>query len=186
MQITIEDNSLVYIYLKDAGKERLKSDSLNFIKCHLLYDGKNNFIGMRIFNEIEDSDESIILPLVGEIEFPLHNAKLEVNESEIQILFAGEVMAEKEVVCECTIDVCEEGMVGIEPMLREKIGGKEVIKPFIIRDSPTILFGSKIIDKCTSCKSSELIEVTEQTTHCEELKGWKCSSCDQEYYLLEE
>ncbi|GGG82076.1 hypothetical protein [Paenibacillus radicis (ex Gao et al. 2016)] len=76
-----------------------------------------------------------MLPEVGANEFPLHNATVTQDEDDIAIIFDQDTVVHKEVEDECVLDLCAAGITGIEPMPFTHIGGKEVIKPFIIRDT---------------------------------------------------
>ncbi|MBT2764293.1 MULTISPECIES: hypothetical protein [Paenibacillus] len=133
MQITIEENCQMYIYLKDKSKHQHKS-SLSDVKCKLLYDSNDNFIGINIMDQRSDTGASIVLPEVGAIEFPVHNALVKQDEDGIVILFDQNSKVYKEVEDECILDLCAAGITGIEPMPFTHIGGKNIIKPFIIRD----------------------------------------------------
>ncbi|MGG4141744.1 hypothetical protein ABEW34_01325 [Paenibacillus algorifonticola] len=134
MQITIADDCQMYIYFKDKSKHQHEG-SLPDVKCNLLYDSLGNLIGMRILSRRSDNGQDILLPEVGEVEFPLHNAKVTQSDSEILILFDAESQIHKEVSIECILDLSAAGITGIEPMPYTNIGGKEIIKPFIIRDT---------------------------------------------------
>ncbi|WP_149847140.1 hypothetical protein [Paenibacillus sp. 37] len=135
MQISIYDNSQLYISLKDK-KIHKHEGSLADIKCKLLYDSNDNFIGIKILCTLSDTGENIVLPEVGPIEFPMQKAIVTQNEDGINLVFGKDVVVHKEVENECIIDLCHAGITGIEPMPYTHIGGREVIKPFIIRDTP--------------------------------------------------
>ena len=138
MQITIVGDCQMYIYIKDKNIHKHKG-SLSGVKCKLLYDSEDNFIGINIMNQQSYTGTIIVLPEVGAIEFPMHNAMVTQDEKGIQIKFHKEAIVHKEVEDECMLDLCAVGITGIEPMPYTHIGGKEVIKPFIIRDVPDVL-----------------------------------------------
>lgn len=133
MQITISDDCQMYIYLKDKSKHK-HTGSLSDVKCNLLYDSNDNFIGINILSKRSDTGASIVLPEIGSIEFPMHNALVKQYEDGILIMFGQESVVYKEVEDECILDLCAAGISGVEPMPFTHIGGKEIIKPFIIRD----------------------------------------------------
>ncbi|GIP25402.1 hypothetical protein J23TS9_05320 [Paenibacillus sp. J23TS9] len=137
MQITIAGDCQMYIYLKDKDVHKHKC-SISDVRCKMLYDSQDNFIGVNIMSKRSDTGTSIVLPEVGAIEFPMYNAKVTENESEILILFDEKARIHRKVTDECIIDLCDAGISGIEPMPFTHIGGKEVIKPFIIRDVPDV------------------------------------------------
>ena len=133
MQITIVDDCQMYIYLKDKNVHK-HIGSLSDVKCKLLYDLQDNFIGIIIQNERSDTGEEIVLPKVGQIDFTLYKATVTQDEDEIVIIFDQNSIIYKEVEDECILDLCAAGISGVEPMPFTHIGGKEVIKPFIIQD----------------------------------------------------
>lgn len=133
MQITIVDDCQMYIYMKNKFKHQ-HTGSLPDIRCKLLYDSDDNFIGIKIVSQRSDTGQDIILPEIGAIEFPIHNAEVKQDENGILIMFGKKSVIYKEVEDECILDLCAAGITGIEPMPFTHIGGKEIIKPFIIRD----------------------------------------------------
>jgi hypothetical protein len=148
VQITIEDNSMMYIYLKSPESHVLNRECMSDVKCNLLYDESDNLIGIKLLNKRENSEisvngipqiEQIKLPAVGDVELPTYNATITEKENEITILFNGSLIVHHIKEDICNIDLCDEGIFGIEPIPFTYIGGKEVIKPFIKRDIPLTL-----------------------------------------------
>lgn len=137
MQITIADNCQMYIYFKNKDVHKHKK-SLSDIKCKLLYDSQDNFVGISIMNQRSDTGDVIGLPEVGAVEFPMYKAKISQDGNGIIIMFDQGAVVHKEVEDECILDLCTAGISGIEPIPFTYIGGKEIIKPFIIRDVPGV------------------------------------------------
>jgi hypothetical protein len=140
MQITIEDSSMIYIYMKSPENHKKVGKCISDVRCNLLYDEKDNLIGIKLFNEYINADngqkEQIKLPEVGYIDMPLHNANISETETDITIMFNGSSVIHHIKEDECNIDLCNEGIFGIEPIPFTYIGEKEVIKLFIIEDIP--------------------------------------------------
>ncbi|SFL12814.1 hypothetical protein SAMN03159341_103376 [Paenibacillus sp. 1_12] len=148
MQITIEDNSLMYIYLKSKDNHEKLGKCVSDVKCFLLYDIQENIVGFKLINTRDNTDislngipliETIKLPTVGYIDTPQHNASITESENEILIMFDEKAVIYQVREDECNIDLCKEGILGIEPTPFTYIGGKEIIKPFIIEDIPLTL-----------------------------------------------
>ncbi|MFB5269110.1 hypothetical protein ACE41H_20305 [Paenibacillus enshidis] len=137
MKISVHDDFQMYIYLKNKDVHKHKK-SLPDIKCKLLYDSQDNFVGISIMSQQSDTGEVIELPEVGAVEFPMYKAKISQDGNGIIIMFDQETVVHKEVEDECIIDLSDAGITGIEPMPFTHIGGKEIIKPFIIRDAPGV------------------------------------------------
>ncbi|WP_160164007.1 hypothetical protein [Paenibacillus vortex] len=53
-------------------------------------------------------------------------------------MFNEKAQIHKEIEAECILDLCATGISGIEPMPYTNVGGKEIIKLFIIRDVQSI------------------------------------------------
>ncbi|WP_336772659.1 hypothetical protein [Paenibacillus sp. MMO-58] len=141
MKITISGDCHMYIYLKDKDKHEY-TGSLSDIKCCLLYDLNENFIGIRILSKRSDTGECLELPKMGEIEFPLHSAVVSQDDEGILIMFNQEAVIHKEVEDECILDLSIDGIAGVEPMPYTNIGGKEVIKRFVIKDVDDVILPS--------------------------------------------
>ncbi|WP_438349198.1 hypothetical protein ACP8HI_00415 [Paenibacillus sp. FA6] len=143
MQITIEDNAIMYIYLKSSERYEKVGKLISDVRCGLLYDGSDNLIGIKVFNERTNDGNGLIeqidLPNVGIIDMPIYKSKISKSESDITILFDTDSIIHHIREDECNIDLCDEGIYGIEPIPFTYIGGKEIIKPFIIRDKPLTL-----------------------------------------------
>ncbi|WP_405158488.1 hypothetical protein [Paenibacillus sp. FSL H8-0283] len=130
MQVTITDDCQMYIRLKEFNSHKFES-SLAEVKCKLLYDSFNNFVGIKIMSQLGETDKNIELPELGSIEFPIHNADVMQNKNEIVIRFNKDSIIYKEVEDECILDLCPSGILGIEPMPYMNIGGKLIIEPFL-------------------------------------------------------
>jgi hypothetical protein len=148
MQITIEDNSMMYIYLKSPGNHVRQGNCMSDVKCNLLYDESYNLIGLKLLNKRTNTQvslngipltEQIKLPNVGFIDLPVHNAKISEAESNITIMFNADSAIRHTREGYCNIDLCNEGIFGIELIPFTYIGGKEIIKPFIVDDIPMTL-----------------------------------------------
>ncbi|MFD2114335.1 hypothetical protein ACFSTH_00875 [Paenibacillus yanchengensis] len=131
MRITIEGDSQMYIYLKDAKIHQITHNTLTDVLCYLLFDVANNFIGIRICNRNANTGQELVLPMVGEIEYPLHQASITDSHTEIVIKFDRNAQIHEEAKDKCLIDLCDAGIFGIEPMPYTRVRGTEVIKPFI-------------------------------------------------------
>jgi len=186
MQITISEDSMMYIYLKDSNKHKHeKAKMRSGVSCYLLYDVVDNLLGIRIINKYEDEPLiDIQLPKVGEVEFPMHNGQITETKQEILIVFDKDTSIAKENVHTCVIDVCRSGIVGIEPMPYVYIGGKQFMKPFIIRDEPIpVHFMSSHPGKC-SCEKDVFVEVEHEDEDLGVHKGWKCVECGHLHLLM--
>lgn len=148
MQITIEGNAFVYIYLKSIDNHERIGKCLSDVRCDLLYDDKDNLIGVKLCNTRDNSDislngrpliENIKLPTVGYVDTPCHNSTIAETEEEISIMFDGNAVIRRVEEDTCNIDLCKEGVLGIELIPVAYIGNKEVIKPFIIEDDQITL-----------------------------------------------
>jgi hypothetical protein len=143
MQITIEDNSIMYIYLKSPENHLRHGKCITDVKCNLLYDESDNLIGLKLLNRRDNTQislngipltEQIKLPSVGFIDLPVHNAKISDDENNITIMFNADSVIHHTREGYSNIDLCNEGILGIEPIPFTHIMGKEIIKPFIISD----------------------------------------------------
>ncbi|MFD5020868.1 hypothetical protein ACFWMP_18345 [Paenibacillus sp. NPDC058367] len=187
MQITISEDCMMYIYLKDSEEhkhERTKTRS--DICCFLLYDAADNLLGIRIINK-RDGDESLIdihLPKVGEVEFPMYNAIITESEQEILILFDQDTPIAKEAAHTCVIDVCKSGIIGIEPLPYVNVGGKEMMKPFIIRDEANPVYYVLSRPAMCICSSNSFAEIEKENEDLEMCQGWECVECGQVYFLM--
>lgn len=135
MHITIEDNSLVYIYLKKQQKYVANNGGESSVQCYLLYDQYGNWIGMKITNR--DTDGKLInLPRVGVIDYPMHSGEVIEIESEIILKFDKDRDIDKVKEQDCNIDIHPEGIYGIEMILwiGSNITQKEIVNTFIKRD----------------------------------------------------
>lgn len=148
MLITIEDNAFMYIYLKSRDHHKKIRNCISDVKCSLLYDNSDNLIGLRICNTRDHADislngmpiiETIKLPSVGYIDTPLYSATITEAENDISIMFDDKAVIHQVREYECNIDLCKEGIFGIEPTSVVNIGGIEFIKPFMTSDEPLIL-----------------------------------------------
>lgn len=186
MQITISEDSMMYIYLKDSSKHKYeKKKSRSDVICYLLYDVADNLLGIRIINKHEDKPLiGVQLPKVGQVEFPMHNAQITETEKEILIVFDQDTPIEKETVNTCVIDVCRSGIIGIEPMPYVYIGGKEVMKPFIIRDEPNPVHHVFSPPVHCSCGSNGFVETEREDSVLGFQNGWKCAECGHVYLLM--
>jgi hypothetical protein len=186
MHITISEDSMMYIYLKDNEKhkhERTKARS--DVACFLLYDAADNMLGIRIINKHDDEPLiDIQLPKVGGVEFPMHNAQITETEQEILIVFDKNTPITKETAHTCVIDVCRSGIIGIEPMPCVYIGGKEIMKPFIIRDEPIPIHYVSVPPVHCSCGSDSFVETEREDPDLGFHNGWECADCGHVYLLL--
>ncbi|WP_435921120.1 hypothetical protein [Paenibacillus sp. DYY-L-2] len=135
MHITIEDNNLVYIYLKEQQKYVENCGGESSVQCYLIYDQNGNWIGVKITNK--DTDGNVItLPRVGAIDYPIYSGEVIELENEIILSFEKdkEIMMVKEQ--DCNLDIHPDGIFGIEMILwtGNNITQKEMVKPFIKRD----------------------------------------------------
>lgn len=186
MQITISEDSMMYIYLKDNKKhkhERTKTRS--DVACFLLYDGAENLLGIRIINKHEDEPlVDIHLPKVGAVEFPMHNAQITETEQEILIVFDKDTRISKETAQSCIIDVCRSGIIGIEPLPYVYVGGKEIMKPFIIRDEPIPIHYVSVHPAHCSCGSDSFVEIEREDPDLGFHNGCECVRCGHVYLLM--
>jgi hypothetical protein len=135
MQITIEDNKLIYIYLKSQSKFENNIGGNFSVKCFLLYDDKSNWIGLQIQNEYSDG-EKFRLPFVGNIDYPLFSANITESNENITILFDKTKAIHRLAEQDCNIVLNVEGIYGIELILwlKNDLGKKDIVKPFVLRD----------------------------------------------------
>lgn len=143
MQITIEDNAFMYIYLKSRDQHKKIGKCICGVRCFLLYDDEETLIGLRMSSTRNHEDislngipitETIKLPNVGYVDTPLYNAAITEAENETLIMFDNLAVIHHVREYECNITLCKEGILGIEPIPFVYIGGTEIIKPFIITD----------------------------------------------------
>lgn len=148
MQISIEDNALIYIYLKSKENHERVGNCLADVRCYLLYDDIDNLIGLKLFNTRDNPEisingipliESINLPTVGYVDTPFHNSTITETEIDITIMFDGNAVINRVEEDVCNIDLCKEGILGIELIPVAYMGNKAVIMPFIIEDEPLTL-----------------------------------------------
>lgn len=137
MKVSIHNDSQLYIRMKDGNVHNFKK-SLAEIKCKLLYDVNDNFLGMKILSQRSATGENVELPEIGPVEFPLFSSEIKQDIDGIYILFDKDVTIHKELVDECILDLCADGIIGIEPMPYMHIGGRSIIEPFIMGVSPEI------------------------------------------------
>ena len=118
------------------------------VTCGLLYDDHDNLIGLKLLNTRENTDisvngipliEEINLPKVGNIDTPLYNSAITETENDITIMFDENAIVHHVREDKCHIDLCKEGILGIELILLSSLGNKEVITPFIVSDVPLTL-----------------------------------------------
>lgn len=177
---------MMYIYLKDSSTHKyVKSKSRSNVACFLLYDDFENMLGIRIINKYDD--ESLIdiqLPKVGEVEFPMHNAQITKTEQEILIVFDKDTPISKETAHSCVIDVCRSGIIGIEPTPYVYIGGKAIMKPFIIRDEPIPVHYVFSPPVHCSCGSDSFVETERKDPDLGFHNGWECAECGRVYLLM--
>jgi hypothetical protein len=130
----------MYIYLKSPENHQKVGRCISDVRCSLLYDGLDNLMGIKLFNERTDNDsrnkEQIKLPNVGSIDMPLYNSEITEAESNITILFNVDSVIDHIREDVCNIDLCNEGIYGIEPIPYTHIGMKKIINPFIKEDIP--------------------------------------------------
>lgn len=186
MQITISEDSMMYIYLKDSSKhKRERKKSRSDVACFLLYDDFENMLGIRIINKHDDEPLiDIQLPKVGEVEFLMHNAQITKTEQEILIVFDKDTPIAKETVHTCIVDVCRSGIIGIELMPYVYIGGKEIMKPFIIRDEPVPVHYVFSPPVHCSCGSDSFVEIEREDPDLGFHNGCECADCGHVYLLL--
>ncbi|WP_312149894.1 hypothetical protein [Paenibacillus odorifer] len=186
MQITISEDTTMYIYLKDRSKHKyVKNKSRSDVICYLLYDAADNMLGIRIINKYDDEPlNDIQLPKLGKVEFPMHNAQITETEQEILIVFNQDTPIVKETAHTCVLDVCKSGIIGVEPMPYVYIGGKEMMKPFIIRDEPVPVhhvFSPPV--NCT-CGNNSFTDIEREDSIFGFQNGWKCAECGHVYLLM--
>lgn len=187
MQITISEDCMMYIYLKDSEEHKHERTKMcSDICCFLLYDAAENLLGIRIINK-RDDNESLIdiqLPEVGKVEFPIYNAMITETEQEILIIFDQNTSIAKEIAHTCNIDVCKSGIIGIEPLPYVNVGGKEMMKPFIIRDEPNPVYYVLSRPAKCFCSSNSFAQIERENEDLEIHQGWECAECGQVYLLM--
>lgn len=186
MQITISEDCMMYIYLKDSNKHKYeKNKSRSDVSCYLLYDAADNLLGIRIINKYEDEPLiNIQLPKVGEVEFPMCNAQITEIGQEILIVFEKDTAIAKESVHTCNIDVCKSGIIGVEPLPFLYIGRKELMKPFIIRDEPIPIHYVSVHPVHCFCENESFVEIEREDADLGIHHGWECVECGHVYLLM--
>lgn len=116
MHITIEDDFLIYIYLKDQSKYTRNGGGGSAVSCFLLYDQNGNWIGVRITNK-DTEGNTITLPDIGDIDYPIHNGEVVMLNDEIIIKFDKDLVVEYFKKQDCNLDIHPEGIYGIEMIL---------------------------------------------------------------------
>jgi hypothetical protein len=133
MQITIEDNSLIYIYLKEQHKYIDNIAGESNVQCFLQYDEDQNWIGVRIPTKNGSNNKTL---MVGNVDYPIYQGLVTESEDDIFLIFDRESRTKIEKEQDCNIDVHPEGIYGIEMILwnENHIESKEKVRPFIKRD----------------------------------------------------
>lgn len=131
MRITIQDNSLIYIYLKEMGKYVDNISGNPEYRSQILFDEFRNWIGIKILNiDIEGQIQE--LPRVGDIDYPMHTSIITEQPDSITILFDNQSTVSEIVEEDCILDLHPTGIYGIEVILYEtQIEGIEKVRPFI-------------------------------------------------------
>ncbi len=121
MKITIDNNEVVYIYLKNREIKKQVETTIAYAPCRLLYDHNNKWSGIEIgyFDEKVEIkfDQLLAYDFVDE---NIPKASVEYLEDCVRILFKEDVKIELSKPQDCSIDVIGSDIVGIEIQLWEK------------------------------------------------------------------
>ncbi|SDT24348.1 hypothetical protein SAMN05444162_3533 [Paenibacillaceae bacterium GAS479] len=135
MNITIEDNQLVYIYLKNQEKYIYFTGTKSSVKCYFQLDDDNNWVGIRIAKEYSYGGAPL-LPEVGQIDYINFEGTVQEDEHNILITFDTYSKVCRELEQDCNLDLIPEGIYGIEIILwlANVDWKKEKIQKYIIVD----------------------------------------------------
>ncbi|WP_072337079.1 hypothetical protein [Thermoactinomyces sp. DSM 45891] len=135
MNITIENGQYIYISFLKRNGFGIVEDTYLSVNCCLLFDDKNNWIGLEVSNE--NFNGPIQLPPLKEIEFPMHEAIINESGRTLEILFDKDLQVARKIKYACNIDVISEQLYGIEILLLDQgsIGNRDIVKPFVSSDS---------------------------------------------------
>lgn len=120
--------TLIYVYIRLFNGKKVKT--LTGVSCELLYDAKENWIGINILDRYYDG-EKLALP---EIKLVMENKAYEsINKSDkmITLLFNNTRIINRVQVESCNIDFNDDGFFGVELILDHEIGGMEVVNNLI-------------------------------------------------------
>lgn len=124
---------------EDVDQTQATDDSgmHNDVKCEVLFDEKDNWLGVRILNEQLDEDGKFYVKMnlskVPESYKQISPGVVIETEDYLEIKFDATVPAHRIIEQNCHID-CLDDEFGIEVILGEPIKGKELVKPFILHD----------------------------------------------------
>ena len=129
MQITIEDNrTLIYVYVRKFNGKIVST--FPWVKCKILYDLSDNWIGLEIINEFIDN-KKFNLPPVKSTVINLSFEKIMEDKNKIILLFDSNKKIDHFLEDSCNIDFNDEGFFGVELILNQPIGGIEVIEQLL-------------------------------------------------------
>lgn len=112
MKITIGNERQVYIKLSSLPVK----DTLAYVKCQLLFNASNTWIGVRLMPEDIEGLPVELPSLPLELEPPHHNAQISVDRH-VDILFDAAATVSRSLDQDCNLDVSDDLLVGIEIIL---------------------------------------------------------------------
>ncbi|MCW2277538.1 hypothetical protein [Heliophilum fasciatum] len=114
MQVTIEDGSLVYIYLRrgNAGDYMIPE-----LRCELLFDAEEQWLGLRVYGETLDDGLPVELPRISALTEIPPGVSLTRQDNQVELLFDQHRPIARKVVVDGSIDAYHERLNGIELIL---------------------------------------------------------------------
>jgi hypothetical protein len=131
MKITFEKSKnlvLIYLYLREFNGKIVKA--IPDVLCELLFNKEDDWIGINIFNQIENYGE-FKLPQLKDYTI-VKDLRFEQTDKQIAILFDLDADINNKENNICNIDYNEDGFFGIEIILDNFNGKTKTIKPFTI------------------------------------------------------
>ncbi|MFC5713173.1 hypothetical protein ACFPU1_10285 [Thalassorhabdus alkalitolerans] len=131
MLITMEDE-LIYIYFQGKASKDLPIGTYPDVNGYLLYSDDNKWLGYRLMRTVRDH-ESITLPKIKKIDYPLFSGSVEDADRYVELKFDKDTPIKEMHEQECLVDFNEYGIFGIEIIRKpENPQGKdELVKYFI-------------------------------------------------------
>lgn len=137
MHITVEDKeTLVYVYVRKFNGKIVSTYSS--VKCKILYDEFDNWIGLEILNEFCYGKE-FNLPPIKNVVINFECEKIIEDSNKLLLLFDCSKTVDHYIKDSCNVDFNDEGFFGVELILDKSIGGlgnyKRIIKEVVILET---------------------------------------------------
>lgn len=131
INVSIDLNGTL-IYIEFNRGENQRHGMLHDIKSQLLYDQFNNWVGIKIDNH-DLLGRNIKLPKIN-CNKNVKNASITQTDTYIEILFDYQIEINNRKDIASNIDYGENSLMGIEIILREKVGELDIVRPYVKHD----------------------------------------------------